>query len=32
VDPHPDAPHTLDLRRLGIDHPVPEPYEPDEKK
>ncbi len=25
VQPHPEAPYTLDLRRFGIDHPVPEP-------
>ena len=24
---HPDAPYTLDLRRLPIDHPMPEPEE-----
>ena len=25
VRPHPDAPYTLDLRRLPIDHPTPKP-------
>ena len=24
---HPDAPHTLDLRRFSMDHPIPEPTE-----
>jgi uncharacterized protein (DUF2126 family) len=27
---HPQAPYTLDLRRFGIDHPVPEQFEEDE--
>jgi uncharacterized protein (DUF2126 family) len=27
---HPDAPYTLDLRRLPIDRPMPEPSEPDD--
>jgi uncharacterized protein (DUF2126 family)/transglutaminase-like putative cysteine protease len=27
---HPDAPYTLDLRRLPIDHPMPDPPEPDD--
>jgi uncharacterized protein (DUF2126 family) len=25
----PASPHTLDLRRLGVDHPMPEPFEED---
>jgi uncharacterized protein (DUF2126 family) len=29
---HPDAPYTLDLRRFGIDHPVPTPPEPEDEK
>ncbi len=30
VRPHPDAPYTLDLRRFAVDHPLPEPPEPEE--
>jgi uncharacterized protein (DUF2126 family) len=31
---HPDAPYTLDLRRLPIDHPMPEPEDesPEDEK